>query len=148
MSKYGLLIGTTSDGKQVPFQVDSDGKLVTTGSGSLVTDFDDNNVYFTEYNNGNSGATKTIDWSAHANKQIVTLTADCTFSFTDPDGSCTVDLILIWDASGGWTPSWPANVKWAAAEPTWTKGANGIGYVALMYSATEDIYIASGENVS
>ena len=77
-------------------------------------------IFKAEYDNGNSGAAKTIDWNNHL-KQKITLTDDCVFTFTDPPGPCDVQLKMTHDMVGGADPTWPANVHWQdETEPTWS----------------------------
>ena len=66
--------------------------------------------------NGNSGATKTIDWSA-GNEQVVTMTAACEFTFSNPANPGRFVLELIQGGSGSYAVTWPGTVKWG------TKGA-------------------------
>jgi hypothetical protein len=62
-------------------------------------------ICFGEYNNGDSGTTKTIDWG-NGQKQRITLTANCTISFTAPDQSGSFILKIIQNATGGWSVTW------------------------------------------
>jgi hypothetical protein len=66
---------------------------------------------FTEFDNGSSGAAKTIDWN-NGQKQKVTLTANTTLTFTAPLGAGSFTLRLIQDGTGGRSVTWPATVKW------------------------------------
>ena len=70
-----------------------------------------------------SGATETIDLET-ANYWKVTLTANCTFTFSNPPASGTVGsftLKLMQDGTGTRTVTWPASVDWAAGTaPTLT----------------------------
>jgi len=59
-----------------------------------------------EYDNGNSGAAKTIDWH-NGNKQLLTLTASCNLTFTNPDGAANLVLRLIQGGAGGYTLTLP-----------------------------------------
>ena len=90
-------------------------------------------VFAAEVDNGQSGANKTIDWTA-GNKQMVILTADCTFTFTAPKGPTNLVLRLVQDATGGRDPVWPAAVKWSgASEPGWTAAGNSVDIVCFYY---------------
>ena len=73
-------------------------------------------VYDKEYNNGDSGASITIDWN-NGNKQVLTLTGSpgCTVSFTNPPGACNVVLRVVQGAGGSKTATWPGSVLWPAA---------------------------------
>lgn len=73
-----------------------------------------------EYDNGNSWAAKTIDYTI-ANNQKVTLTADCIFTFTPIAWWVSrVQLKVIQDWTGWWNCFRPANVIRPNGYPTWT----------------------------
>ena len=75
-----------------------------------------------------SGATETIDLD-DGSIHRVTLSANCTFTFTAPGEQEATDgfqffLYLTQDATGSRTATWPASVKWpAATAPTLTTTA-------------------------
>ena len=72
-------------------------------------------TFVSEYDNGNSTAAATIDWN-NSQKQVITLTADTTLTFTDPAvGVGNFQLRIVQDATGGWDITWPGNVKWPRA---------------------------------
>jgi len=93
--------------------------------------------------NGNSGASKTIDWTA-GNKQSITTTGNCTLTFTAPSGAASLQLIIVHEASAtAYTYSWPATVKWpggVAITNTNTSGA--VDIVSFFYNGTN--YYATG----
>jgi len=61
--------------------------------------------------NGDSGTSKTINWN-DGNIQSVTMTGDCTFTFTAPTGAVGhLTLILTQDATGNRATTFPATVK-------------------------------------
>lgn len=92
-------------------------------------------TFNSEISNGNSGAAMTIDWTA-GQKQRVTLTGDCTFTFTAPAGPCSVLLRCIGDGTAR-TLTWPATVKWAAAAaPTMTSTLSAWDLIAFYYDGT------------
>lgn len=77
-------------------------------------------------NHGNTGATETIDVTAGPVHRIV-LDASCTLTFTSPSSGVAwaFTLIIVEDATGGRTITWPASVKWPnATAPTWSTTAN------------------------
>lgn len=77
-------------------------------------------AFTSEYDNGNSWASKTIDWTI-ANNQKVTLTADCIFAFTALTWWVSrVQLKIIQDWTGWWNCFRPANVIRPNGYPTWT----------------------------
>ena len=79
--------------------------------------------FVSEIDNGESGAAKTIDWTA-GNKQKLILTDDCVMSLAHPFGVTTVTLKLIQDGTGSRLVTWPPSVKWpAGTAPTLTTDA-------------------------
>ncbi len=77
-------------------------------------------VFASEIDNGNSGATATIDWN-DGNKQKIVLTADCVLSFTHPFGAATVTLKVQQGPVGSRLATWPPSVKWpGGTAPTLT----------------------------
>ena len=105
----------------------------------------DGNIPFTqgawfdaEYDNGNSGASKTIDWN-NGKYQVITLTADTvTISFTDPSpGVGSVQLRIVQDGTGSRTITWPGTVLWSGGTaPTLTTTASAEDIVTLFYNDT------------
>lgn len=97
------------------------------------------------FDNGDSGAAAAIDW-ANGQKQVITLTADCAFTFAPPPGVGTFSLMLVQDGTGGRTATWPASVKWVGATPpTLSTAANAIDVASLLYTGTSlgTIYLGS-----
>jgi len=89
-----------------------------------------------EYDAGNSGTSKTIDWSNGAN-QKVTLTGNCTFTLSNPSNGATYYLRLIQDGTGGRTATWPGTVKWPQGiNPTLTTTAAQTDFVTFYYDGT------------
>lgn len=88
-----------------------------------------------EFDNGNSGATKTIDWSK-GDRQLVTMSASCTFSFSNPVKGQTLTLRVVENGTGGYTITLPT-LKWPAGtvgSPTTT--ANAINLYIFYYDGT------------
>ena len=77
--------------------------------------------------NATSGSTDTIDLT-DGNVHNVTLTANCTFTFSNPPASGTsgsFTLFLNQDGTGSRTATWPGSVKWAGGTaPTLTTTAS------------------------
>lgn len=89
----------------------------------------------TEVDNGNSGTSKAIDWKL-GNHQKVTLTGNCTFTFTAPTKACMLSLRFIQDSTGGWTRALPT-IKWPGGTvPSWTTTANAIDILSLFYDGS------------
>lgn len=100
-------------------------------------------VFAAEYDNGNSGASKTIDWR-NGNKQRVTLTGDCSLAFVNPQGATTVTLKLIQDGTGSRSPNWPGVVRWPGSSiPELTSDPNAVDIVCLYHDGA-NYYGSSG----
>jgi hypothetical protein len=98
-------------------------------------------TYNGEIDNGNSGTSKTIDWTA-GQKQRVTMTGNCTFAFTAPPGPGNFLLKLTQDGGGGKTASWPATVKWAGSvAAVLSTPASAVDIISFYYDGTN--YYAS-----
>jgi hypothetical protein len=84
---------------------------------------------------GNSGTAATVDLE-NGNVQTVTMTGNCTFTFSNPPatgkgGSFT--LILTQDGTGSRTATWPAAVKWAGGSaPTLSTAAAAIDVLTFI----------------
>lgn len=93
-------------------------------------------TFASEYDNGNSGSSKTINWSTGGNVQKVTLTGDCTFTFTAPSGPAQLVLKLIMDGTLR-DPVWPATVLWGSAgEPTFSSTSGNWDIVSFYFDGT------------
>ena len=100
------------------------------------TNHGDFNAYFTEHDNGNTGTAKTVDWTL-SNKQKATLTGNCTFTFTSPNGPCSIVLYLAQDATGSRTVTWPATVHWSGGTaPTLTTTASKVDIIAFYWNGS------------
>jgi hypothetical protein len=64
-----------------------------------------------EHDNGSSGAADTIDWN-NGQKQLSTLSANCTYTFTPPSSGVGNFLLRVVQGAGGFTITWPSSVKW------------------------------------
>jgi len=95
-------------GRVDKFVVDNAGN--TTIAGNIIAT---KQIYYAaEIDNGNSGASDTIDWTL-GNIQKSTITADCTYTFTAPTGPGHYTLRIIQDATGSFTATLPAG-KWTS----------------------------------
>lgn len=63
-----------------------------------------------EYDNGNSGTGIAIDWSK-GDRQLVTMTGNCTFTFSNAVKGQTLTVRVVEDGTGGRTLTWPT-LKW------------------------------------
>ena len=85
--------------------------------------------------NGTSGAAATIDLE-NGNFYKITLTANCTLTFSNPPASGTAGsftLFLVQDGTGSRTVTWPGTVDWAAATaPTLTTTAAAVDVLTFI----------------
>lgn len=96
-----------------------------------------------EYDAGNSGAAITLDWT-NGRTQIVTLTANCAVTLTNPEAGGRYLVAFVQGAGGGFTPTLPASVRFEGdTVPTWSTDAGAIDLVALAWVATLGIYLAA-----
>jgi hypothetical protein len=92
-------------------------------------------TFIAEVDNGDSSTSDTIDWGA-GQKQKTTMTGNCTYTFTAPDGPCNLMLSCYQDGTAR-TITWPSTVKWpAATAPTFTGTNNIRDIVAFYYDGT------------
>jgi hypothetical protein len=92
-----------------------------------------------EYNNGNSGSAITINFN-NGVQQKLTLTANCTISFTAPSAGITAIRLRIVQGSGGpWTITWPT-MTWAGGTKPPTAIAAAVDIAALQYSTIDSSY--------
>lgn len=113
----------------------------------------------TFYANGNSGATKTIDWS-NGLFQTLTLTANCVLTFTNGVAGRTYVLELLQDSTGSRTVTWPTSVAWpSSSNPVLTTAARltdeftfymdgtyYAGVTSLAYNLTPNVLFDASSN--
>lgn len=85
--------------------------------------------------NGNSGSSITIDLST-ANFQTVTMTANCTFTFSNPQTGGLYVLQLLEDGTGNWVATWPASFKWFGSAITQLSPASKMDMFTLAWDGT------------
>lgn len=96
-------------------------------------DINNKPVYQTQYYNGVSGATPTVDFTANGSSQSIELNNNATFTFTAPPGACHLTLLFQQDPAAGHAVTWPATVLWQnATEPVWTTNAGDVN-IAFFY---------------
>lgn len=94
----------------------------------------------------NTTATYTIDISADS-VQILTLTANCTYTFPTADVGKSFLLIQKQDGTGSRTATWPAAVKWpASTAPTLTGTASKADVFAFTSDGTNWYGRVIGQN--
>lgn len=80
-----------------------------------------------------SGAALTLDASTSSAKKI-TLTGNCALTLTGATAGqvASLELLLIQDATGSRTITWPASVKWAGGAPTLSTTAGAVDRIVLV----------------
>jgi hypothetical protein len=147
-SNDGAALGTTSlqfsdvflaSGAVINF---NNGDVTITHASNLLSyaggqfTFGANTAYFTETDNGNSGAADTIDWTL-SNKQKSTLTGSVTYTFTAPGGPCSL-ILKVLTGAGSFTATWPGTVKWSAGSaPVITATAGRMDLICFYYDGTD-----------
>lgn len=125
----------------------------TLGATGMTGDLDLNNNDITEiktatfngeYDNGNSGTSKTIDWN-NGQKQKITTTGSCVLTFTAPAGPCNLLLRIVHEASAtAYTYTWPASVKFPGnTDPATTNTSGAVDIVSLYFDGTSYFGVAS-----
>lgn len=116
---------------------------VVTSSGVSVTPETVNSVAAT-------GATETIPDITTATVHRLTLDANCTLTFPTAGAGKSFTLVLIQDATGSRTVTWPAEVKWAGGTtPTLTTtAAKKDVFTFLCADGTNWLGFTSGQNFS
>lgn len=76
-----------------------------------------------------------VDWAAGTLFEI-TLGQNTTFTFSNLAAGRSVTLVLIQDATGSRTVTWPAGVDWpSGVAPTLSTGANAVDVITLFVRA-------------
>lgn len=120
--------------------------LMHNGSQPLTGDLDANNeiIYFTEYDNGNTGAALDIKWDSNGHKQKITLNDSPTITFTDPPGACNLLLKVNQDATGNRDIDWSGNFRWpGGSKPTLTSSGSAMDIVTFYFDGTNYYGVAS-----
>lgn len=74
-----------------------------------------------------------INWKT-ATKAKVTLTGNTVLSFTPPDMATTLILVIVQDATGSRTVTWPTGIKWVGREvPVISTAAGYIDIISFYY---------------
>lgn len=124
--------------------------LVPTKVGNAIT-IASSQVKATFYDAGNSSTAITINWNNGIN-QKVTMTGNCTFTFSNPVSGTDYSLYLVQDGTGGRSTTLPATVRWTnnASAPTLDTTAARTTRICFFYDGSK--YIAglygTGFNVS
>lgn len=96
---------------------------------------------------GDSGAADTIDWST-GNLHRSKLTANCTYTFSNPATGASYVLEVLQDATGSRTVTWPAAVVWDnGVTPTLTTTANKKDVFVFLYNGAKYLGTTYAQNV-
>ncbi len=128
-----LLENHTFRGNSTSQAVDTDViKLRTTG-----IEIKNQIGFSTIFDNGNSGSSKTINWT-NSNKQKITTTSNCTLTFTAPTYPNNLQLIMIHENSTvSYVYTYPGTVKWyGGVKITTTNTANAVDIISLFWDGT------------
>jgi len=107
------------------------------------TKFTNSVAYTYDPNQGDTGATETIDWTT-GNKFMVIASDNVTFTFTAPDvgtvGSAALQLLVVQDGVGSRAITWPATLEWPAdTEATETTTAGDGDVFNMLYIKTSGV---------
>lgn len=105
------------------------GGLCVDTSGSATVD----NYFYTETDNGSSGASKTIDFSLKANQKL-TLTANCALTFTAPSSARSTLMRFVQGGTGGYTVTLPSGTS--GSLPTLASGVGASSVVNFYYDGS------------
>lgn len=106
------------------------------------------------FNAGNSGSSKTINWN-DGDQQVVTMTANCTFTFSNVVAGRSYLLYVLQNGTGNFVPTFPAGVR-ASGNVAFSGApaqnpANRLSVIGLTSYTTSIIvgnYVAVNVNVS
>lgn len=92
----------------------------------------------TEFNAGNSGTAKAINFASNGPLQKVTRTGNCTFTLTAPSTPGTVILRMVHEASAtAYTVTFSPTVKFPdGTAPTWTNTSGAVDILTLYWDGT------------
>lgn len=127
---------------QTTFQADS-GSTATFNGGMFVN----SSVNYKYFSAGNSGAAITLN-NTNGVMQKLTLTGNCTITLAGfAQAGAYMRLVLIQDATGSRTVTWPAAVQWpGGTAPTLTATASKKDVVELFYDGTNYLGRVLGQN--
>jgi hypothetical protein len=137
----GTVVFSNSNGFTFGMSGSSIVTLATSATDILISNLA---VYESEYSNGSSGASATINWN-NGNKQTITLNAaTVTLSFTAPSfsGGSTANVLLrvVQDGAGNRTIAWTGGglvINWVGGvAPTLSTAANAVDIISLYYNGT------------
>ncbi|NTW31032.1 MAG: hypothetical protein HGB12_00080 [Bacteroidetes bacterium] len=88
----------------------------------------------------------TVNWN-NSNVQEITLTANRSFTFTNGKSGGIYNLIIKQNSIGGWTISWPPNVKWTGGiMPTFSTLPDAVDISRFIFDGSN--YLEIGTNIN
>lgn len=145
----GQVISTNGSGA-LSFVSASSGDVTLTGTQTLTNKTIEAGVFTNGYTEevvtANTSTAYTIDL-ANGSVQILTLTGNCTFTFPTVVSGKGFTLLLLQDATGSRTVTWPASVKWpASTAPTITATASKMDKYVFVANGSYWIGSNAGQN--
>lgn len=96
-------------------------------------------LYTTEFDNNNSGTSANINFN-NGNQQKLTLTGNCTITFTAPtQGAAAIRLRIIQGSGGPYTITWPTMI-WSGGSKPPSAIAAAVDIAAIQYSSIDSSY--------
>lgn len=93
-------------------------------------------VVKTAYNNGNLGATPTINW-ANGDLQTGTLSENCTYDFSNAVAGQRLTFFALENGTGTYTQAFTPTIIWQdATTPSWTTTANKMNVFVIYYDGS------------
>lgn len=100
----GCIDGVGTNLSPLTVKLDPAGGISCTVDGLCVSGVSASDYFVGEYDNGNSGASKTIDFSLKANHKL-TLTANAALTFSAPASARSTKIRFVQGGSGAYTPT-------------------------------------------
>lgn len=80
-------------------------------------------------------AAATIDWTT-GHKQLLNMTGNVALTFTAPGGPTNLTLVLVQDATGGRSPTWPATARAVGGQIRVATAPNAVTVVSIYFDGT------------
>lgn len=93
-----------------------------------------------EYDAGNSGTSKTLDWENGGNQKL-TLTGNVTLSYSNVQPGDKLTIHIVQDATGGRTITWPGTTKAVDGVVDIATGANDESWVFVKAVSASEFHI-------
>lgn len=95
-----------------------------------------NKTYYSPLvSDGNTSTAITIDWSI-GNEHSVTMTGNCTFTFSNPTSGFRL-VLVVYTGAGSFAATWPGTVKWpGGVAPVISTGASKTDVLSFFYDGS------------